>query len=62
MGTPVVFEWPLDLYILILLCRLVWGSSVSRGGSAEISVEVLMEFFQNETHRGCDPVTHPIYL
>ena len=52
-----VLVWPLDLYMLFLLCMFDLGSTVFKGGSVEISAKILIEFFQGGTHRGCAPVT-----
>ena len=56
MGTPVVLSWPLDLYILYLICRYKLGSPGFRGGSTEISAEVLVKFSRGRTHPGYGPV------
>ena len=45
MGTPVVLEWPLDLYILYSICRYKFGSPGFRGGFAEISSKVFGRAF-----------------
>ena len=53
-------QWSLSGHWIFIYCFLFadwfWGSSVCRGGSAEIYAEVLVEFPQGRTHRGCDPV------
>ena len=57
VGTPVVLEWPLDLYKLFLSCRYKLGSPSFWGGSAEISAEILVGFSLGGTHPGYGPVS-----
>ena len=56
VGTPVVLEWPLDLYKLFLSYKYKLGSPSLREGSAEISAEILVGFSQGGTHPGYGPV------
>ena len=57
VGTPVVLEWPLDLFLLSLACRYKLGSPSFRRGSVEISAEVLVELSRGGTHPGYGPVS-----
>ena len=69
VGTPVVLEWPLDLYKLFLSYKYKLGSPSFKGGSTEISAEVLVGFSRGGTHPGYGPVrgifgfsyTEPLY-
>ena len=56
VGTPVVLEWPLDLYKLFLSYRYKLDSPSFRGDFAEISAEVLVGFSRGRTHPGYGPV------